>query len=382
MSNLWIILKKELRELFRDKKSLAMMLVIPVLIPFLILMMSFLFESQSSTDITEYNKMGFAYELSDVEKELLEQMDILYVTGSEEEVIEAYDQDEVYLYVTKENTTYTVHTNSSEASMYAANFINSYFENYKRILQQNYLTQAGVNADEVLNIITVTEEATEEDFYFASYLKNYAFLFVIMAITVSATYPATDATAGEKERGTLETLLTFPIKSRDIILGKVFSVSLSSIITGVLSLLLAYITLILSKDVFSVYANAYLAYSVPALLLGLGIIVVYSFFISGICIAIASKSKTFKEAQSALTPLTFISFFPGMIAFMINVPTSNLLAFVPFLNMTMIFTDINNGIYNLTQIVILFVSSIVYIAIILYFIVKEYNGEKVLFAKV
>ena len=382
MSNLWIILKKELRELFRDKKSLAMMLVIPILIPFLILMMSFLFESQSSTDITEYNKMGFAYELSDVEKELLEQMDILYVTGSEEEVIEAYDQDEVYLYVTKENTTYTVHTNSSETSMYAANFINSYFENYKRILQQNYLTQAGVNADEVLNIITVTEEATEEDFYFASYLKNYAFLFVIMAITVSATYPATDATAGEKERGTLETLLTFPIKSRDIILGKFFSVSLSSIITGVLSLLLAYITLILSKDVFSVYANADLAYSVPALLLGLGIIVVYSFFISGICIAIASKSKTFKEAQSALTPLTFISFFPGMIAFMINVPTSNLLAFVPFLNMTMIFTDINNGIYNLTQIVILFASSIVYIAIILYFIVKEYNGEKVLFAKV
>lgn len=102
-------------------------------------------------------------------------------------------------------------------------------------------------------------------------------------------------------------------------------------------MLLAYITLILSKDVFSVYANADLAYSVPALLLGLGIIVVYSFFISGICIAIASKSKTFKEAQSALTPLTFISFFPGMIAFMINVPTSNLLAFVPFLNMTMIF---------------------------------------------
>ena len=44
-----------------------------------------------------------------------------------------------------------------------------------------------------------------------------AFVFIIMAITVSATYPATDTTAGERERGTLETLLTFPIKSRDII---------------------------------------------------------------------------------------------------------------------------------------------------------------------
>ena len=41
-----------------------------------------------------------------------------------------------------------------------------------------------------------------------------------MAITVSATYPSTDSTAGEKERGTLETLLTFPIRSKDIIVGK------------------------------------------------------------------------------------------------------------------------------------------------------------------
>ena len=62
----------------------------------------------------------------------------------------------------------------------------------------------------------------EQDTYFADYIKNYAFLFIMMAITVSATYPATDTTAGERERGTLETLLTFPIKSKDIIVGKFF----------------------------------------------------------------------------------------------------------------------------------------------------------------
>ena len=53
----------------------------------------------------------------------------------------------------------------------------------------------------------------------------------MMAITVSATYPATDTTAGERERGTLETLLTFPIKSKDIIVGKFLGVTVSSIIT-------------------------------------------------------------------------------------------------------------------------------------------------------
>lgn len=378
-SNLWIILKKELRELFRDKKSLAMMLIIPIFIPFLILMMSFLFDAQSTMDITEYNKVGFAYELSDMEKELLNSMEFEIYSGSESDMQDAYDKDEIYLYVTKNDSEYTIHSNSSEASMYAVTFIEQYFETYKNALQQNYLTNEGVDANEVLNIITVNEDVAEEDSYFANYIKNYAFLFIIMAITVSATYPATDTTAGEKERGTLETLLTFPIKSRDIILGKFFSVSLSSLITGILSFVLTYITLLISKDLFSIYEKASLLYSWQVIVIGLIIILVYSFFISGLCIAIASKSKTFKEAQSALTPLTFISLFPGMIAFMINMQTNNLLAFVPFLNMTMIFTDINNGIYNILQIFIMFVSSIVYIAIIMYIIIKQYKSEKVLF---
>ena len=378
-SNLWIILKKELRELFRDKKSLAMMLIIPIFIPFLILMMSFLFEAQTTTDISEYNKIGFAYELTETEKQLLNSMEIEIHTGSENEMREAYENDEIYLYVTKSNMNYTIHSNSSETSMYASTFIESYFESYKNILQHEYLANEGIDANEVLNIITVTEETTEEDSYFANYIKNYAFLFIIMAITVSATYPATDTTAGEKERGTLETLLTFPMKSKDIILGKFFSVSLSSLITGVLSFVLTYITLFISKDLFSIYENANLLYSWQAIVLGLLIILVYSFFISGLCIAIASKSKTFKEAQSALTPLTFISLFPGMIAFMINIATNNLISLIPFLNMTMIFTDINNGIYNVVQILIMFGSSILYITIVMYIIIKQYKSEKVLF---
>ena len=75
-NNLWNILKKELRELFRDKKSLAMMLVIPIFIPFIILMMSFLFESIVIQDISVYNKVGFTYTLSDIEENLIERLDI------------------------------------------------------------------------------------------------------------------------------------------------------------------------------------------------------------------------------------------------------------------------------------------------------------------
>ena len=66
-SNLGNILKKEMRELFRDRKSLAMMLIIPVFIPLIIIGMSALFESQINKGVEEYNRIGFGYELSQVE---------------------------------------------------------------------------------------------------------------------------------------------------------------------------------------------------------------------------------------------------------------------------------------------------------------------------
>ena len=202
-----------------------------------------------------------------------------------------------------------------------------------------------------------------------------------MAITISATYPATDATAGEKERGTLETLLTFPIKSKDIIIGKFLSVSISSIITGILSLVLTIIALLISENMFEIYENSNLMLPAISLIFALVVIIAYSFLISGICIAVSSKSSTFKEAQSALTPITFISFFPGMIAFMINIKTNLALSLVPFLNYTLLFTDITNNNIDYLNIIAMLASTFIIIAVVLKIIIKQYNSEKVLFSK-
>ena len=64
-NNLFNMLKKELREMFRDKKSLSMMLIIPLMIPLLVIGMSALFESQVNKSVDEYNKIGFSYERSE-----------------------------------------------------------------------------------------------------------------------------------------------------------------------------------------------------------------------------------------------------------------------------------------------------------------------------
>lgn len=380
-SNLGNILKKEMRELFRDRKSLAMMLIIPVFIPLIIIGMSALFESQINKGVEEYNRIGFGYELSQVERELASQMEIEAVQGSPEQLASDYENGEIDLYITKEGSTYTINSDGSDTASYATGLAERYLEVYRQHLQQEYLAAEGVDPEAVFDILTVEENVIEGDNYFAGYIKNYAFLFIIMAITVSATYPATDTTAGERERGTLETLLTFPVKSRDIIVGKFMGVTVSAAVTGLVSLVLAIIFLIIAKRMFSIYEGVDIMFSPVSIILAIFVILAYSMFISGLCIAVAGRSKTFKEAQSALTPLIFISFFPGMIAFMMGVTGSPLLSIVPFLNFVVVFTDVNNGSVELLDILLMLVSTVAYIAAVLTYVIKQYKSEKVLFAK-
>ena len=381
MNNLWNILKKELREMFRDKKSLSRMLVIPIFVPLIVLGMSALFEVQANKDIEEYNKIGFAYELSEEEKNIAKELNIEVNEGNEDELKTKYENDEIDLYITKDGNKYILNGNDSDVTTYAKTLMESYFNVYKEYLQSGYLQANNVNPNDVLNIITVEENITEEENMFVSYIRNYAFVFIIMAITVSATYPATDTTAGERERGTLETLLTFPIKSRDIIVGKFLAVTIASILTGIISLVLAIISVAIAQNAFSIYEGLNIMFSPISILLSVIIIIAYSFFISGLCIAIASSSKTFKEAQSALTPLTFISLFPGMIAFMIGVTGTPLLSIIPFINYVVVFTDTSAGNVDWLNIALMVISTIIYISIVLTYIIKQYKSEKILFSK-
>ncbi len=103
------MLKKETREMFRDKKSLSMMLIIPIMIPLLVIGMSALFESQINKSVEEYNKIGFSYELSEVEKEIAKELQIDVVTKEKAELEQAYKEKSIDLYITKEGNKYVLH---------------------------------------------------------------------------------------------------------------------------------------------------------------------------------------------------------------------------------------------------------------------------------
>lgn len=380
-NNIINILKKELREMFRDKKSIAMMLIIPFMIPLLVIGMSALFEYQTTGVEGTYNRIGFAYETTKAEEEIIKELGIFGVRDTEEQLKIKFEANLIDAYITKKDNKYIINGDDSENTTVASKIIETYFQTYKEYLQTNYLENNNLNAENLINIITLEKNIEKSENFFGNYITVYAFLFIIMAITISATYPATDATAGEKERGTLETLLTFPIKSKDIIIGKYLSVTISSIITGMLSLILMIIALLIAQNSFQIYEEIDLMLPLISLIFAIIVIIAYSFLISGLCIAVASKSSTFKSAQSALTPLTFISFFPSMIVFMINIKTNLVLSIIPFLNFTMLFTDITNGNVEWINIAAMLISTFIIIGIILRTIIKQYKSEKVLFSR-
>jgi len=381
VKNIINILRKEKTETLRDKKSLAMMLVIPIFIPIILIGISALFNSEMNKDVKEYNKIGFSYELSDVEKDILKNSKIDYQVGSENRIKGLFNKKKINVYIGKKDNMYTIYSDGSQDSIYSKELASSYLEKYKAYLQASYLESNNISSSDIFNIITISEKEISESTFYRDFIINYAFMFIIMAITVSATYPSTDSTAGEKERGTLETLLTFPINSRDIIIGKFLSVSISSIVTGVLSLIFALIALRISGSTFEIFKNTSLTLSFGSIIVSLLTIVLYSFLISGLCISIASKCKTFKEAQSSLTPLTFISFFPGMIAFMMKIKSSALLSLIPFLNFSTIFSEVCSGKINYLNILLMILSTLVIIFVVLNIIIKQYKSEKVLFSK-
>ena len=379
MNKTLLILKKELREVFRDKKSLAMMLIIPIFIPLMVIGMSALFNSEANKDVTTYNKIGFNYELSDIEIEILNSLEIDYSINNIATLEKQFNKKEINSYITKENNNYIINYDSSNVeSSGSSSLAITYLETYKSYLENNYLLNNNIDVSEFNNLLTIEENTIEQQNYFANYIVNFAFLFILMAITISATYPATDATAGEKERGTLETLLTFPIKSKDIIIGKLLSVTLSSIITGVLGLILSVLAILYVGNTYDIYSGTELL-NAPIIIYALIIIIAYSIMISGLCIAIASMSKSFKEAQSALTPLTFIALFPGMIAFMIDISNNAILSLIPFINFSMIFTDVINNNLNIFNLILMFISTIIIITIVIAYIIKQYKSEKILF---
>lgn len=379
MRNIKITIKKELRAIIRDKKSLLMMALTPLFIPIFVILMSYIYDFMMSEEEKVYT-IGVNYELNEIEKELAEKNSLDIISYKNKNDIEkAYDNNDIIAYIIKEKNNYIVYNNSqSEDGSYVNMYISSYLESYNNYLGSMYLVNNQIDPNLIYNNITYNIVELEGDSLMAEQVINMAIVFTIMAMTLTAIYGATDLTAGEKERGTLETLLTYPIKSSELILGKFLAIVISTVITLIISIILCVISLLIVKYNFVIFENVTINLNITTISLMFIILVTYSFFISGLCIMIASFAKSFKEAQSTLTPVSLVICIP-MFLQMLEFKLHSYFSFIPILNHNFILNDVFSGIINKTNILITVISSIIYSIILVYIIIKEYKSEKILF---
>jgi len=209
--------------------------------------------------------------------------------------------------------------------------------------------------------------------------------FVILLCMTGAMYPAMDLTAGEKERGTIETILCSPVSRTHLVLGKFLMVLTASIATAILAIVSMSASFGAGRKlllgVVSKEADAALQITITGKAIASIFLVVLpvAVFFSAALLALSLFAKSYKEAQSYISPLMIIMVMPAVAALLPGVELTPVLALVPVLNTSLVSKEIIAGSYHWTLIAVIFFSSSAYAALALAIAVKLFQREDVLF---
>lgn len=380
MSNILITLKKELRSIFRDKKTLRAMLVFPLIIPIFIVFYGYMY------DTLENNEEGYRvlvnYEFNDDALKIAQELNLeLVYKYSDEDIKKEYDSGDAdgYVLYSEDTNTFTIYTNNSDVSgMSTYSAISSYFDGYSTYLTSNYLVEHEIDLEEAYNHFNIASVELGESNYLLQMILSLSFTYVIMAICMAASNVATFATAQEKENGTLETILTFPVKKQELLIGKYLSGVTLSIVSSLISLVLMIIGLYIGKTNFNVYADYQFVFNFKTILASIIVILSASLFISGLAFFLTSRSKTFKEAQSKVQFLNMVCIIPLFVS-LLEVTLSKVYYLIPICNFEQILSDLFTNHIDMINLFTTLTSTVVYIIIVIFVISKTYNQEEVLF---
>jgi sodium transport system permease protein len=221
------------------------------------------------------------------------------------------------------------------------------------------------------------------------------YIIIILCFT-GAMYPAIDLTAGEKERGTMETLLCSPVGRVDIVVGKFLMVLTASV--GTMGTLLVSMagTALIGGSVFAgpggltsmrqaaAQGGAAAGGTIPLIdpvgLLGVfAMIAPVAVFFAALLLALSLFAKSYKEAQSYVSPLIIVVLLPAMLGMLPGIELNAKTALVPILNLSLVCKEMLSGVWHWSYIGLIFGSTCVYAAIALAFAVRMFNREDVLF---
>ena len=346
-----IVAKKEIIEFIRDWRTIVALVLIPLLL-FPLLFIAFPIVMQNEAAEMDEKTVDVLIQSDDIETHLVDEignqsarifieamplnLTTLSDSGNNTEQLRDLRYDAILRIELRNDTWYyaILHLSTSEQSIEARDRILEVLIQWEEDLTSQRIESAGLDVASTLNPvqwdgpILSADVATKGEQ--AGMLLSLFIPFVLAIWTASAAVqPAIDMTVGERERGTLESLLSLPLSRTELLLGKWLAVVS---ITGV------GVTLQIGGLLFGI---AYLAsdfIDVPSLSFGAVLLLAlaigfYGTMIVALYLALAMRSKSVKEAGSVLTPITLAMIMPILLTQFINLDDVEMFWFgVPFVN--------------------------------------------------
>lgn len=350
---IFTIFKKELKDTLRDRRTLIMMLVIPVAI-FPIILSLFVtvsesFSKEAAEKTIEIGVVGdpdnyVIKQLGMLPEELGKKNVVVYKDTIELKAAIKVDSAQIGIYPSpdfsssmemKKPAGVTVFFNATDLGM--KDRAQAYLETIESIAKQERYLDLKINEEQVRPLeINYSNVASSKEMIGKLAGGFLPYIFIAFGF-IGCMYPAIDLFTGEKERGTIETLLTTPVARWQILFGKMGVVVLS----GLLAATFALLGLFLSIEVMDIVKDPEIlnvihgVLSLKFVLMLFGLLFPLTVFFAGMMIPIAVYAKSFKEAQSIITPMNIIVVLPAMVGFFPGIELNIVTACIPIVNIVL-----------------------------------------------
>jgi sodium transport system permease protein len=396
---MWLVFKKEIKELIRDRKTLFFMIALPLLIfPLIIGIVGFVSKQaidKAETQILNYALIGGQY-APDIVQDLQQPEKFNFVEVSEGADYTAIIRSETvdFVLVIPENYSSNVLENGqANVKLYFNDAglnlvyrrVNEIVKSQSELFQQRAFIDLGLDEAKQSALI---EPIVLEKVNTADARENWGekiggmlpYVLFLLCLT-GAMAPATDIGAGEKERGTLETLLISPIDRNKIVMGKFLTIAFAGTMTALLTVTSMVVWgLVLSQGMAIKFVADFMAQIAmhDFLLIFLMLVPVVAIF-AAVLLSISIYAKSFKEAQSYMGPMSILVVVPIMLALLPGVELKGVWAWVPITNVSLAMKELVKGTMDYYQLFAIFGSTVIIAGALFAFCVYWFNQEKVLF---
>lgn len=390
IANVAAIVRKEGLDLIRDRRSVISMLVVPIFVfPLIFSGITRLMPRLEQSAEDDLKSMGIAVRVSNPAARAA--LDALGLKTSEPEDLKAAVEKKTAAAAVEEvpgnPPEFRIYVDeSAPVSSTGGNRIRETLAALRDQKIREGLQRSGIDVG-VLSPFTVKETniAGSRKMAGALWGSMLGYLLLLLMFT-GGMYPIMDMTAGEKERKTMEALLVAPVERREIVMGKTLTAILSILVTAGLTLTSMVISFKNSGTGARSVEGQRLQAMMGTIPIDAGVVTQLALtllplavFAASAMFAIALKARSFKEAQTYLTPLMFLVIFPALLGTIPGLKITPALCLVPIFNASQIIRGILLGDVSMVNFGITFGANLVYAAIALWMATRMYEDENVLF---